>query len=120
MGFLFSLLFRLGEVISAILAMRILVQFVGQAIGLVLLRSRRGAANLPFRMPLYPLPVVVAIAVWLWLFYRIEGGVVFGRAGGPTFMLPFQAAAVGMMALGTIVFLLRSRSTRQWPFAAKQ
>ncbi len=115
-GFVFSLLFRLGEVISAILAMRILVQFVGQAIGLMILRYRRGAAHLPFRMPLYPLPVVLAVATWLWLFYRIEGGVAFGPAGAPTFTLPFQGAALGMMALGTGVFLLRSRKTRQWPF----
>lgn len=118
-GFVFSLLFRLGEVISAILAMRILVQFVGQAIGLVLLRARRGTADLPFRMPLYPLPVVVAVAVWLWLFYSIEGGVKIGPAAAPTFTLPFQAAAVAMMALGTGVFLLRSRSTRQWPFGRR-
>ncbi len=32
-AFVFSLLFRLGDVISAILAMRILIQFIGQAIG---------------------------------------------------------------------------------------
>ena len=39
-AFVFSLLFRLGEVISAILAMRILIQFVSQAIGLLLLRKK--------------------------------------------------------------------------------
>ncbi len=111
LGFVFSLLFRLGEVISAILAMRILVQFVGQAVGLVLLRRRNGSAGLPFRMPLYPLPVVVAVTVWLWLFYSIEGGVAVGG-----FTLPFQGAALLMMALGTGVFLARSRSTGQWPF----
>ena len=70
-GFVFSLLFRLGEVISAILAMRILVQFVGQAVGLMLLRRRRGTASLPFKMPLYPLPVIVAIIVWLFVFVGI-------------------------------------------------
>ena len=39
-GLCSACLFRLGEVITAILAMRILVQFVGQAVGLVLLRRR--------------------------------------------------------------------------------
>ncbi len=117
-GFVFSLLFRLGEVISAILAMRILVQFVGQAIGLMVLRYRRGSASLPFKMPLYPLPVILAVAVWLWLFYRIEGGIVFGPAEAPTFTLPFQGAALVMMALGTGVFLLKSRASKQWPFEA--
>ena len=53
LGLIFSLLFKLSEVISAILAMRILVQFIAQAIGVVLLRKKHGS-NLPFRMWLYP------------------------------------------------------------------
>ena len=113
-GFVFSLLFRLGEVISAILAMRILVQFVGQAVGLVLLRQRRGAAGLPFRMPLYPLPVLLAVAAWLFVFWGIAPVEVTWF--GVHFRLYFQLAALGMMALGTGVFLLWSRRLRRWPF----
>jgi fructoselysine transporter len=114
-GFVFSLLFRLGEVISAILAMRILVQFVGQAVGLVLLRRRRGTASLPFKMPLYPLPVIVAVAVWLAVFWSIAPVEV--SWGGLHFKLYFQLAAIGMMALGTVAFLLWSRRLGRWPFA---
>jgi fructoselysine transporter len=114
-GFVFSLLFRLGEVISAILAMRILVQFVGQAVGLVLLRRRRGTAALPFKMPLYPLPVIAAIAVWLAVFWSIAPVEV--AWGGLHFKLYFQLAAIGMMALGTVAFLLWSRRLARWPFA---
>ncbi|MCA8833193.1 APC family permease [Hymenobacter pini] len=116
-GFVFSLLFKLGEVISAILAMRILVQFVGQAIGVVLLRRRRGAADLPFRMPLYPLPVLVAVAVWLWVFWSIQEGVSVTLFSQPVF-ISFQVAALLMMALGAGVFLLWSRRLGRWPFAS--
>ncbi|SNC76379.1 amino acid/polyamine/organocation transporter, APC superfamily [Hymenobacter gelipurpurascens] len=101
-GFVFSLLFRLGEVISAILAMRILIQFVGQAVGLVLLRRRRGTKDLPFRMPLYPLPVVLAIAVWLFILYST----------GPMLIL----SALGVTAAGVVAFLVWSRSQGRWPF----
>jgi amino acid transporter len=69
LGFVFSLLLKLQEAISAILAMRILVQFVAQAVGVVLLRKRNGTANLPFRMWLYPLPVVLSVAIWLFVLY---------------------------------------------------
>jgi fructoselysine transporter len=117
-GFVFSLLFRLGEVISAILAMRILVQFVGQAVGLVLLRRRRGTASLPFKMPLYPLPVIVAVLVWLAVFAGIAPAEV--NWGGMHFKLYFQLAAVGMMALGTVAFLLWSRRAAKWPFERPQ
>ena len=116
-GFVFSLLFRLGEVISAILAMRILVQFVGQAVGLVLLRRRRGTAALPFKMPLYPLPVIVVIILWLAVFVGIAPVEV--NWGGWHFRLYFQVAALGMMALGTVAFLLWSRRAGKWPFAGE-
>ncbi|MCC3153780.1 APC family permease [Hymenobacter sp. BT770] len=101
-GFVFSLLFRLGEVITAILAMRILVQFVGQAVGLMLLRRRRGTAALPFKMPLYPLPVLIAIAVWLLVFWST----------GPKFML----SGLTVIVLGVGVFMLWSRRLGRWPF----
>jgi len=114
-GFVFSLLFRLGEVIAATLAMRILVQFVGQAVGLVLLRRRRGTASLPFKMPLYPLPVIVAIIVWLFVFVGIAPVEV--EWGGVKFNLYFQVAALGMMALGAVAFLLWSRRQKRWPFS---
>ncbi|MEI6947887.1 APC family permease [Paraflavisolibacter sp. H34] len=68
-GLLFSLLFKLKDVISAILAMRILVQFIAQAAGVVQLRKTRGTAHLPFKMWLYPLPVVVSVIVWLFVFF---------------------------------------------------
>ncbi|UOQ78877.1 hypothetical protein MUN84_10295 [Hymenobacter sp. 5516J-16] len=115
-GFVFSLLFKLGEVISAILAMRILVQFVGQAVGLVLLRRRRGTQGLPFRMPLYPLPVLVAVAVWLWVFLSIQDGIRLTLSQTVTLFLPFQVGALLMMAVGVGVFLLWSRQLRRWPF----
>jgi amino acid transporter len=68
LAFVFSLLFKLSIVINAILAMRILIQFVGQAVGLILLRRRNGTQNLPYKMPWYPLPVILAIVVWLFIF----------------------------------------------------
>jgi len=67
-AFVFSLLFRLKEVIDAILAMRILIQFIGQAIGLLLLFKRKGKSFFPWKMPLYPLPLILAILIWIFIF----------------------------------------------------
>jgi len=88
-GFVFSLLFKLGDVISAILAMRILVQFVAQAIGLVQLRRRNGTKSLPFKMWLYPLPIIFSVLTWLFVFYSTGKVVCFGLA---------------LIAIGIVVF----------------
>ena len=68
LGFVFSLFMKLSEVISSILAMRIIVQFIGQSVGVALLRNRFGSKYLPFKMILFPIPVVISICIWLFLF----------------------------------------------------
>jgi amino acid transporter len=60
--------FDLTAVINAAVAVRILVQFVAQIIGLHLVRTTRPDVRLPFRMWLYPLPSVVALGGWLFVF----------------------------------------------------
>jgi amino acid transporter len=68
LGFVFSLFMRLGDVISSILAMRIIVQFIGQGVGVMLLRNKFGTEGLPFKMWLFPVPVIVSILIWIFLF----------------------------------------------------
>ncbi len=48
-AFIFSLLFKLKEVISAILAMRIIVQFIGQAVGIIILRKKKPSSFFPLK-----------------------------------------------------------------------
>lgn len=67
LGFCFSLLFKLTEVITAILAMRIVVQFMAQTVGVVLLRKKYDTNTLPFKMWLYPLPVFLSLLLWAFL-----------------------------------------------------
>ena len=101
-GFVFSLLFRLGDVITAILAMRIVVQFVGQAVGLLLLHRRRARADFPFRMPLFPLPILLAIGVWLFVFFSTG--------------LAFIFSGLTVIGLGIIAFLISAGLKKRWPF----
>jgi fructoselysine transporter len=84
LGFLFSLVMKLSDVITAILAMRIVVQFMAQGVGVTLLRRREGAAKLPFKMWLYPLPVVISLAIWFFLLWHNKyawHGVLIALAG---------------------------------------
>jgi fructoselysine transporter len=106
LGFVFSLLFRLGDVITAILAMRIVVQFVGQAVGLLLLHRRRASADFPFRMPFFPLPVLLAIGVWLFVFFSTG--------------LTFMVSGLTVISVGIIAFLISAGVNKRWPFAKNE
>ncbi len=104
-AFVASLLFKLSTVIAAILATRLLVQFIGQAVGVMLLRRREGSARLPFRMWLYPLPAVLTMLGWAALFW----------ATGPA-----RKWGLLVIALGAVAFLFRAREMRQWPFGSSR
>jgi fructoselysine transporter len=105
-AFVFSLLFKMKDVISGILAMRIMVQFIGQAVGLMLLRKRKGTTNLPFKMPLYPLPVILAILMWLFVFY----------ATGIAIIATFGVVLIS----GIIVYMIKANINKEWPFENKE
>jgi amino acid transporter len=94
-AFVFSLLFKIKEVISAILAMRILMQFIAQAIGLLLLHKKKGRKFFQWRMPLYPFPVILAILIWIGVF--ISTGV------------PMMLASVAVTAAGIIAYIIKSK-----------
>ena len=94
--------FSLFSVIRAILAMRCLIQFAGQAVGLLILHRRWKAERWPFHMLLYPIPVILAIVGWIAIFIST----------GRNPML----ASLAAMAAGILVYLVRARMARQWPF----
>jgi len=94
--------FSLGTVIDALIVTRILVQFMGQVVGLMLLRRHAPHLPRPYRMWLYPVPALVALAGWIFVFATTQLEVIlFG---------------VGVLALGCLTFLLWSWRTARWPF----
>jgi amino acid transporter len=104
-AFLFSLLFRLGEVISGILAMRILVQFIGQSIGLMLLHKKRKEVHFPFKMPFFPVPIILAILMWLFIFFSTGASMII--------------TGLVVIALGVVAYLLKATLAKEWPFEVK-
>src|SRR6059058_1165475 len=105
LAFLFSVTLKLETAIAGILSMRLLVQFIGQAIGVMVLRRRWGVERLPFKMWFYPLPAVLTMIGWAWLFWQTGTTRKWGLAE---------------IALGALAFLIRAREVRQWPFESRQ
>ncbi len=58
----------LDVLIQGLLMIQIVTWFAAQCVGVVLLRRVRSQTERPFSMPLYPLPVIVALAGWIFIF----------------------------------------------------
>ncbi|HEX6627475.1 MAG TPA: amino acid permease [Gemmatimonadaceae bacterium] len=94
--------FSLGTVIDALIVTRILVQFMGQIVGLILLRKNRPDMPRPYRMWLYPVPALIALLGWIFVFATTQFRVIlFG---------------IAVLGLGVLAFLLWSWNTKRWPF----
>jgi amino acid transporter len=76
-----SCYFPLEKVINMAVAVRILVQFIGQIVALHLLRTTRPDVPMPFRMRLYPLPSLIALAGWLFVLCTSDWQVLFTAVG---------------------------------------
>jgi amino acid transporter len=94
--------FSLGTVIDALIVTRILVQFMGQAVGLMLLRKNNPQMPRPYRMWLYPVPAIIAVLGWIFVFATTQVRVI--------------AFGIGVLALGCLAFVLWSWKTSRWPF----
>jgi amino acid transporter len=81
---------------------RILVQFMGQVFGLMLLRRNAPDMPRPYRMWLYPVPALVSLLGWIFLF--------------ATTQVQVMLFGVGMLVLGCVAFLFWSWRTARWPF----
>jgi fructoselysine transporter len=95
LGFVFSLLFRLGDVITAILMMRILIQFVSQSLGVIAWHYNKPHDDRPWKMPLFPIPAIISILIWMFIFFSSD--------------VKFIIGAVGIIVSGCVAFYVRQR-----------
>jgi amino acid transporter len=95
---------RLAQVIAALVVIRIVLQYLLQQVGVILLRVRRPDLPRPFRIWLYPLPPLLALTGFVFI--------LFSRPQALRYLIYALAIAV----LGTVLYLLRARGRQEWPF----
>ena len=91
-------IFPLDVLIQGLLMIQIVTWFAAQCIGVVLLRRVQKASDRPFSMPWYPLPVIIALAGWIFIF--VMNG------------WPYMLAAISLVIIGVIAFRLFTRTAR--------
>jgi amino acid transporter len=96
--------FSLAQVITFLVITRILLQFFLQQVGVMLLRVQRPELPRPFKMPLYPLPPLVAICGFIFILVNRKQA------------LEGLAVAAGIAIIGTAIYLVRAHDLNQWPF----
>jgi len=97
----------LADVIAALVVIRITLQFLMQAIGLIVLRIREPELPRPFRMWLYPVPALLASAGFVYVLVV------------RTNSLKQIRYALVILISGVVLYLLRAWRGGEWPFAAQ-
>ncbi len=95
--------FDLTEVINMLLAATIIVQSAAQIVALVVLRKRQPGLRRPYKQWLYPLPCIVAMAGWIYVYVSASA-----------FSLILSGAWI---VAGLVVFLVWAKVNKSWPFA---
>ena len=101
---LFWTFFDLDSVIKILIVTRILEQFIAQIVGVMILRRTRPDMHRPYKIWLYPLPCLLAMLGWLAVYFLSDR--------------IYIALGLLTMSIGIAAFLLWSRMSRSWPFAA--
>jgi amino acid transporter len=97
--------FTLSTVISVLLAVFVIVQAIAQVAVLTVLRRRQPDLRRPYRQWLYPVPSLLALAGWTY---------VYVSAGRTPIIF-----SIVILAAGIAAFMIWARVERQWPFGPK-
>jgi amino acid transporter len=84
--------FSLGQIVSWLVQVQILLQFIWQCAAVVLLRRYRPDVPQPFTMALYPWPAVLSGGLWLFIFLT-------GPMDGIVFSFAFLLAGIAAYAV---------------------
>jgi amino acid transporter len=92
----------LDELIAALMVIQIMFQYLAQCLAIVLLRRRSRSDPNVFRMPLYPLPVLISVVGWLYIVCTSPWRHIL--------------AGTAAMVVGTLIYAIDARRRKVWPF----
>ncbi|GHF87837.1 amino acid transporter [Amycolatopsis bartoniae] len=99
-------LFTLTDVINMALAVLVIVQSVAQVAAIVVLRRRQPNLRRPYRQWLYPVPTVLALVGWGYIFYSAS---------------PLSKwLTLAWVVVGVVAYLIWAKVERTWPFGEKE
>ncbi|MFJ9855737.1 APC family permease [Streptomyces sp. NPDC101150] len=110
-GFLLGRHTDLATIIQLLTTVMVIVQALAQVAAVTVLRRRQPTLRRPYRMWLYPLPSIVALAGWL---------VIYGYADRNSPGRHPIEWSLAWVAAGVVAFVLWARYEKEWPFGPKR
>jgi amino acid transporter len=99
-------LFTLTTIINAAVATLVIIQSLAQVAAIVVLRRRQPNLVRPYRQWLYPVPTIVALIGWVYIYISASW------------------LSIGLslcwMLIGVIAYMIYARAERTWPFGPKE
>src|SRR3954466_15125628 len=99
-------LFTLTTIINAAVATLLLIQSLAQVAAIIVLRRRQPNLVRPYRQWLYPVPTIIALVGWIYIYLS-----------GTWLSI---GLSVGWIAIGSVAFLIYARAEHTWPFGPKE
>ena len=94
--------FELDNIIRALIVIQIIIQTLGQIVAVTLIRRCRPDIRRPFQMWGYPVPSIVAVALWILVLVS-TGAMIVGLG-------------LLVLAVGLGLYLVRAWRSGEWPF----
>lgn len=98
-------LFTLTTIINAAVATLVIIQSLAQVAAIVVLRRRQPNLQRPYRQWLYPVPTIVALVGWVYVYYSATWLSI--------------ALSLGWIVIGCVAFLVYAEAETTWPFGPK-
>jgi len=106
--------FSIDVVIDAMTTMLVLVQFIGQGVGLILYKCKH-SSELPddrWKMPCYPIPVLLQIILFGFIFVTTDSYFIYGGD-------PLLEYSIAFLFGGMLLYFLTAKCRGTWPCGSK-
>jgi amino acid transporter len=99
-------LFTLTTIINAAVATLVIIQSLAQVAAIIVLRRRQPNLVRPYRQWLYPVPTIVALIGWVYIYISASWLSI--------------GLSVCWIGIGAIAYLIYARAEHTWPFGPKE
>merc|ERR550525_712842 len=103
----------LGIVIEGMMTTTLVTMFLANSLALVVHRWNHPDLVRPYVMPLYPLPVVIQVVMFTFVFLTSDNYIFMG-------ITPLLEFGMLFLLMGVGAFLMFSKQRKEWPFAEDQ